>query len=993
MTAVVRFLLLTLFYLPFLIACGGGGGGGSTPSSVSISLDKTTLNFSAARNGTLPATQQVIATFQGEGVLVTGYPDEITPPAWLSVDYAAPPTNTTTTFNVSISTTNLVAGTHTATVRFLTGSTAAQQSTTVDLVINFSVDDVLAVSQSTYQYSAVLAQPVTLQQGTLDISANTSTNWTATDDAGWLQLSQASGTGAASVAFALDSNGLAVGLHTALITLTDTGTNDVVTVTVNLNIQPPSFSMSSGQLTVNGINGKYIAPHLLYVNMSNDVVANWTVTASDAWLVPSLGSGISGGVDTELQIAIDAQTPVLASGQYNGSLTFTANILGQVVTEVVPVSLNLTPMTFSQLPPTVDVSGINGSRLTTSSIDFALDTDSYNQNWTVSSTANWLLVDGAASNTGVNSGTVVLTVDASSLSSGSYTDIVTFSAQVNGDTIVETLDFNLVLTQATLSLTQSEITFAGVNGTDLGAYSLDFSINTGAETHPWILTMDSGLGLSWMKSNIAAGQASNTLSTAVLSADLTGLAGNVYPGTATVSVQVNGDTLTSQIPVSLRLDPAKLFVADNGVLLTSSPSYSSQLSHAVTVYDNGDLNNILWTTASDQAWLSVTASGTSSGSMTLTANPVGLSQDTLHLATVTLSSADTLIENSASETVTVGFYNSSTDPAVSTSVILNDPAKQTGMVSDPVRPYVYITHGGTDIEIYNVFTGTLETTLAGVGGDLRYLTVSSDGASLYAVDHSDSSILPVDLSTRVAQTKFTGIGFPTCISCATQNLLVSANYTRINGYPVLITSAEEILDAANGTVLASLSNPSGLSFNYLNSPYIEVSANGRAAYSLGLGTSPFSLARYELSYSSLEAGTFTGEMTHTRTGAGGNAKDLAITETGSHVYISTGSGCGTYELCVYDGSNINWLNNLAGEAFPGAVEIAANGDIFSGYNTLGIIDIRVFDKVTQTQTATFPTSQGLEDRQLIISGDSSVVVARSQQPAGSDYLDFIRVSP
>lgn len=505
--------------------------------------------------------------------------------------------------------------------------------------------------------------------------------------------------------------------------------------------------------------------------------------------------------------------------------------------------------------------------------------------------------------------------------------------------------------------------------------------------------MDSGLGLSWMQSDIASGAVSNAFSSAVMSANLTGLSGNVYPGTATVTVQVNGDTLTTQVPVNLRLDPAKLFIADNGVLLTSSPSYSAQLSHALSVYDNADLNNITWTAVSDQTWLTVTSTGTTSGKMTLTANPVGLSQDILHLATVTLSSVNTLIENTASETVTVGFYNASTDPALKTTVTLNDPAKQTGMVSDPIRPYVYVSHGGTDIEIYNTFSGTLETTLAGVGGDLRYLTVSSDGATLYAVDHSDNSILPVNLATRVAQPKFTTIGFPTCISCAAQNLLVSANYTRINGYPVLVTSAEEILDAANGNVLASLTNPSSLSFNYLNSPYIEVSANGRAAYSLGLGTSPFSLARYALSYSPLEAGSFAGVMTHSRTGAGGNAKDLAVTETGNQVFISTGSGCGTYELCVYNGLNINWESNLAGDAFPAAVEVAVNGDIYSGYNALGAFDIRVFNEVTQTQSASFSTTQGMEDRQLVISADSSVIVARSQQPAGSDYLDFIRVSP
>jgi len=520
------------------------------------------------------------------------------------------------------------------------------------------------------------------------------------------------------------------------------------------------------------------------------------------------------------------------------------------------------------------------------------------------------------------------------------------------------------------------------------------SINTGNVTHPWTLTMDSGTNLSWMQSDTVSGQLDNSATTVTMTTDETGLLGNVYPGSATATVQVNGDTITQTIPVNLRLDPQKLFVADNGVLLSSFPSVTlSQFSHSVSVTDNA-AQGVAWSASDDAGWLNVTVSGTTNlDTLQLTADPAGLATDTLHTATVSITSADAKIENT--ETVTVGFYVSSLDPVNNVSLTLTEPDKASGIVADPVRPYVYVSHGGTSIDIYNVYTGTLVTTLSSVGTDLRALTISSDGTSLYAMDHSDDSIVPINLSTQLAGTKFSGLYFPGCVSCATQWLYNVIDYTRINSYPVLITSGNQIIDAANGTVLGSLTNPDNLSFSSPYAPIIQASANGKIAAAQSVGGSPFSVARYALNYSALETGTFSAVMTHRATGSGA-ARDLDIDETGSKIYMASGSGCGvlaSYNFCIYSGADLSFLGELTAGNYPVAIEISADKNIYGAVesNSFDVKQYNTSNAITATYTS---VPDSIYDRQLALSGGGVMMITRSKGTGTSvNSLNFTLVKP
>lgn len=978
-----------------LVACGGSGGGTPGSDSVSISLNANSLSFTATRNGDLPGSQQIVATFQGEGVLA-GVPGNQTLPGWLNVDYATPPTSTTTTFNVLITTTNLTAGNYSATLRFLTGNTATSATDYEDVQVSFQITDELSVQETALSFDTVIGDINVISAQSITVSGN-NISWQASADQSWVQLGTLSGIGAGSIQITFDETGLAAGQHTATVTISNTANNYSETVAITLNIAEPAFQLSQTAFNLNGVNGKGITGSSLNIAFNNGMTENWSVTSSQSWLVLNTTTGTT---PDSITLNVDAQAAALTSGSHTATLNFSATVLGNVVTETVNVSLELIPMTFTTIPAPISVSGINGSDLGLTAISFALDTDLYDHPWTLSSNNNWLLIDGLTSSGGTNSGSANITVNASiapALASGDYAGSLTLEASVNGDTITTTINVSLSLTAATLSLSQSSFIFEGINGTDLGSQLLDLSLNTGSVTHPWSLVMDSGSGLSWMQADITTGQLDDTATTVTLTTDETGLTGNVYPGLVTITAQVNGDTLVKTIPLDLRLDPQKLFVADNGVLLNSFPAVSSQLTQTVRVTDNAS-QGIAWAATDNASWLTVTASGvTGADDLVLTANSAGLTTDVLNTAIVTITSADAKIENT--ETITVGFYVSSNDPASRVSVSLTDPNKVSSLIADPVRPFIYVSHGGTDIDVYNSYTGALDSVITSVGVDLRDLTISSDGSTLYVMDQSDDSIVPINLSTKISGTKFTGLSFPSCTSCASQWIYNSIEFTRINGYPVIISSGNQIIHAANGTVLGALTNPDGLSFYSPYSPMIKTSANGKIAAAQSVGGSPFSLARYSLQYSALESGSFSAVMTHKITG-NGSAIDMAIDEAGSKIYTASGSGCGSYDFCIYSGDDLISLGVLAGEAYPTAIEISPDQDIYVGTSTNpGIpaaIDVRSYD-ITGTLTGSYADiSASIDDRQLVLSGDGSIMVTRSRNWTGSTYnnnLDFILVKP
>jgi hypothetical protein len=143
----------------------------------------------------------------------------------------------------------------------------------------------------------------------------------------------------------------------------------------------------------------------------------------------------------------------------------------------------------------------------------------------------------------------------------------------------------------------------------------------------------------------------------------------------------------------------------------------------------------------------VTPSGTTPSDLVLTADPTGLATNALHAARVTIHAGDASVERD--EAVEVGLWVGAATPA---AVFTAPFAAYKAVVSDPVRPYAYVHTGGSDVTAWNVYTGAIVRTYTGVAARLGDLTISGDGATLYAYDLTNLAVVPLDLASGVPGT-------------------------------------------------------------------------------------------------------------------------------------------------------------------------------------------------------------------------------------------------
>src|SRR4051812_593339 len=103
--------VIAIFFSLILSACGGSGGGGGSSgdnsSKYSISLNAASLDF-VTSYGETADSQQVTATYKGDGVIVGTLPGT-NMPGWLQISNGAQTANSAT-FIISVSSTGLSSG-------------------------------------------------------------------------------------------------------------------------------------------------------------------------------------------------------------------------------------------------------------------------------------------------------------------------------------------------------------------------------------------------------------------------------------------------------------------------------------------------------------------------------------------------------------------------------------------------------------------------------------------------------------------------------------------------------------------------------------------------------------------------------------------------------------------------------------------------------------------------------------------------------------------
>ena len=766
----------------------------------------------------------------------------------------------------------------------------------------------------------------------------------------WLQLSLSSGPSPMTLTLQVTRTDLAAGEHTATVRVaTEDASGNLLAfrdIAVSYTITD-NFQASRDQLNFSYNIGSAAIPDADVTIYGPSV--SWNASADQPWVMLSQSSGVS---PTTINVTIDsANVPPGANVS-----TITVQDAGNASSSFdITLSLDVTvPQIIA--PATIGRTIMNGGPVGWVHIDVELD-NRQDTVWTATPSDPWILVEELT--TGSREFRVSYDPSAGPLASGDHAGDITFSTVFQGYPLSTTVPVTLTLTPATLTVRPVDLQFQGTSANSFVPMSVAFFINTGSFEHPWSVSTTTSTGTGWIlpleTSGVVSERDDGTFRVTV---DPASLADDQYSGTVDVAVQINGDTLIESLPLSMLLEPRRLFAADNGVALVSTPS-KSRLGASVAVTDNRDVATP-WTASSDQPW------------------PAGLAAETIHYATITLTSSDPAIVNSGDETIRVGLYVSDVAPYADWSIsgLPRRSRESSGLTADTIRPYVYVTDGRSEIDAYNIYTGELVAEFNNVGVELRNMAVSSDGSTLYVLDYRGGQIQTVDLDAEpiALGPAWADEAYSSC-PCGSSVDYATLEYLRLDGKEVLIGGGRDIIDAQTGVhITAALGSGTALSFMDLGVHTVS-SGDGAIMIVADIECCSSDLSRLLWKYSALDD-IFAGIETHTRR-LSGMARFIASDPWADVVYRWCDYETG--DTATISGSDLTILNQtLDPDAVPGHFE---DGLLFCFRDQSASNDNRpdfwTLDPTTNTILGEFDVPDFIDPRSFEVSSDGHWVITKS----------------
>lgn len=673
-----------------------------------------------------------------------------------------------------------------------------------------------------------------------------------------------------------------------------------------------------------------------------------------SWL--SIGTVQATGSTVSLPVWVNATSP---AGTHTATVTLVAVRADSSVIASRTVTVVYVVKGFWASPEAVTSSGVLGSSVAPPAKTVYVQGASA-RSWTATADQDWVHF----ATTGTTPSTVTLSFDPTGLATGTHHATVTFTSGS------ETAPVGVALTVATptLTVTPATVQLAGLSGHDLSPKTVQVSLDTGTNAYSFgTSTSEAWIELAQTGTSASATPGTFTVTPAAAAA---GWDAGGYAGSVTVTATVKGVPVSTRIAVSYRLDDVKLLGSHDGVALTSTPSLS-RLSRTVELSTNRG-TGFRWSAQSDQDWLTPTLAGTTGvDSLVLTADPYGLTTDTLNEATVTVISPDPAIVNSVA--IRVGFWVGSVSPEPLTTVSV----PYVDVASDPVRPYAYLTNGSSSIAVYDVFDAAQIGTITIPSATVYWITVSSDGSRLFALDVANDLIVPVDLATWTPGTAWS---LPGNVSSWER-----IAYARPNGVPLIVSSYGTLHAPDTGTSYGSVAG-----FSTFSQPMPAASRDGSRVCAVSTGG-----AGYVLQCFALDATTLPGAASPIVTGPvssrwASNVQaavgyDLALSPDGTRVYVAGGSPS---EFAIYDAttSATPRLGALAGAGTTTTIEVGADGRLYCGaaaspssawvYDAAGNLD------------ATLAIGQ-ITKKQLAVSGDALRIVILTGNKDTSTAVKFV----
>jgi hypothetical protein len=271
-----------------------------------IALSQTSLTFNAVAGGANPASQAVTVSNAGGSTLSWTASSSA---AWLTVQPASGTAPSSLT--VSAATAGLAAGTHVGSIT-VTGTAATNTPVTIAVAFTVTPAPAIGLSTATLSYTGLTggANPAD-QVVTISNTGGGTLAWTATDNAAWLSVSPASGTGGGNLTVSVNTSGLAAGTHNGTITVAATGaSNTPQTIGVTLTMTSANFNGSwAGTTSQNDST--------ITLQISNNAVTQ----ISFGWRAPNCGASGRTTVNYTTQPSVASGT--LSSTVNSAPLSFT----------------------------------------------------------------------------------------------------------------------------------------------------------------------------------------------------------------------------------------------------------------------------------------------------------------------------------------------------------------------------------------------------------------------------------------------------------------------------------------------------------------------------------------------------------------------------------------------------------------------------------------------------------------------------------------------
>ena len=497
-----------------------------------VSLNKTALSFVWQTGTPAPVAQTITATASNTDsqIFFNAEANTDTTQQWLVL---TPPAGITPSdIQVSVSPlilNQLLPGKYTGRVR-VSAQTSVNAVQLVPVTLTISATPLLVLAPSSMQFSMAASGAVPAMQKVTVASTSTALSYTANfvpaSGGNWLTLTPLLGTSPSEIQATVNAaaQSLLPGTYTGSINVISGTDSQSIPVTLTVN-NSAVLSSSPASLTFVYQTGKAVPSDQFFTVSSTGGPLSFTAVAASTgnWL--SLSSATGAVLITPSAIGVKANVTGLAAGTYDGTVTLTP-VSGTGGATIVNVRLQVSNTALlrigaNELPFTVLPGGPQGVNQNLA-VDSTGDPIAFAVSTSINNGANWLGIFTSAGTTPAN---VIVSVNATGLTPGTYTGSVTITPIGGGP--AQSVPVKLVVSAGTLAVSSSALTFTQFAGLAAPAAQTVTVTNPAGGALPFSVVSDS----SWLTVTPAGGSAPAVLT---ISADGRNLLPGTYTGTITV---------------------------------------------------------------------------------------------------------------------------------------------------------------------------------------------------------------------------------------------------------------------------------------------------------------------------------------------------------------------------------------------------------------------------------------------------------------------------